>query len=271
MSEWFYTTNKQQMGPVSFDELKELATRGMLRPTDLVWRDGMRDWMKASTQGLFDEKNPAASPASARASAGGKPARWDTEEDRPRRSSRRTDEDEEDGDRPRRRRFRDEGMPVGVKVGLILGGVVLLLAVVGVIIFVVADSGGGGAPVGGGPVGLGTYNGFLTWNDPRDTRMRNPCKIYTVALQANKTYHIELRAKTFDAYLRLEDSNFFEVAANDDGARGRPFCGPLDSLIVYTPAKSDNFRVVATSLNGQTGNLILNIQEGPPGMPGWKK
>ena len=146
MGEWFYTTNKQQMGPVSFEELKELATRGMLRPGDLVWRDGMRDWMKASTQGLFDDQSPAASAAASGVLAGrsgAKPARWDTDEDRPRRAS-RPSEDDEDQDRPRRRRFRDEGMPVGVKVGLILGGVVVLLAVVGVIIFVVADSGGRG-------------------------------------------------------------------------------------------------------------------------------
>ena len=71
---------------------------------------------------------------------------------------------------------------------------------------------------------------------------------------------------------RLEDSNFFEVATNDDGTGGRPFCGPLDSLIVYTPAKSDNFRVIATSLRrARPATPFSTFTKGRPGIPGWKK
>ena len=39
MADWYYTTNKQQMGPVSRDELSQLANQGLLKPTDLVWQD----------------------------------------------------------------------------------------------------------------------------------------------------------------------------------------------------------------------------------------
>ena len=45
-SEWYYTTNKQQMGPVSWDELRELAQVGILKPADLVWSEGMAEWIE---------------------------------------------------------------------------------------------------------------------------------------------------------------------------------------------------------------------------------
>jgi tetratricopeptide (TPR) repeat protein len=44
------------MGPVSSSELKGMAASGQLRPDDLVWADGMPDWMPASKlKGLFSE------------------------------------------------------------------------------------------------------------------------------------------------------------------------------------------------------------------------
>jgi hypothetical protein len=49
MSQWFFTSNRQQMGPVSLIELKELARSGVLLPHDLVWQEGMAEWAQAST------------------------------------------------------------------------------------------------------------------------------------------------------------------------------------------------------------------------------
>jgi hypothetical protein len=55
-AEWFYTTNRRQMGPVSWRELRDLADAGVLKPHDLVWSEGMSDWIKAINQeGLFAE------------------------------------------------------------------------------------------------------------------------------------------------------------------------------------------------------------------------
>ncbi|MHC4444842.1 MAG: DUF4339 domain-containing protein [Planctomycetota bacterium] len=37
--EWYYHKNNQQMGPISSQELKQLAQTGELKPTDLVWKE----------------------------------------------------------------------------------------------------------------------------------------------------------------------------------------------------------------------------------------
>ena len=53
--QWFYSSNGGQAGPVSDLELKALASSGQLKTTDLIWRDGLADWMPASkVPGLFD-------------------------------------------------------------------------------------------------------------------------------------------------------------------------------------------------------------------------
>jgi hypothetical protein len=55
MSEqWFYSKGGQQQGPVSSQQLKQMAATGQLQPTDLVWKEGMEQWVAASSiKGLF--------------------------------------------------------------------------------------------------------------------------------------------------------------------------------------------------------------------------
>lgn len=53
---WFYTRGGKRMDPVSMAELRRLAAQGFLKPTDMVWREGMPDWIRASAaQGLFED------------------------------------------------------------------------------------------------------------------------------------------------------------------------------------------------------------------------
>ncbi len=60
--DWYYAEQGQQRGPVAFEELQALAASGRLRPSDLVWREGLPEWVPASTQpGLFAA--PPQSPA----------------------------------------------------------------------------------------------------------------------------------------------------------------------------------------------------------------
>jgi GYF domain 2/Bacterial protein of unknown function (DUF898) len=74
--EWYFMRGDQQGGPVPAARLKELATAGRLQPDDLVWKEGMAEWVPARTiKGLFPAGNvsPAASrtpaPASGRTPA----------------------------------------------------------------------------------------------------------------------------------------------------------------------------------------------------------
>jgi hypothetical protein len=54
-SEWYYTQNGQQApAPVSSSQLAQLASSGQVQPTDMVWKEGMANWVQASTiKGLF--------------------------------------------------------------------------------------------------------------------------------------------------------------------------------------------------------------------------
>jgi hypothetical protein len=44
---WFYLVNDVQAGPVSTAKLRELAANGHLKPSDLIWREGIKDWIEA--------------------------------------------------------------------------------------------------------------------------------------------------------------------------------------------------------------------------------
>src|SRR5262249_44102799 len=46
---WYYTTEGKQMDPVTIRELKQLVGDGTLKPTDMVWKEGMARWIRASS------------------------------------------------------------------------------------------------------------------------------------------------------------------------------------------------------------------------------
>lgn len=45
--QWFFAQNGQQRGPVSLDALKQMCATGQVRPSDLVWSEGMPTWQPA--------------------------------------------------------------------------------------------------------------------------------------------------------------------------------------------------------------------------------
>lgn len=53
--QWYYTQGDEERGPVSYIGLKALAEQGKLRPSDLLWREGMEAWEPANKvgEGLF--------------------------------------------------------------------------------------------------------------------------------------------------------------------------------------------------------------------------
>src|SRR5438067_2619260 len=44
---WFYASNGQQQGPFPEVQLRDLITRGTVRPDTLVWSEGMSGWQRA--------------------------------------------------------------------------------------------------------------------------------------------------------------------------------------------------------------------------------
>ena len=53
-SQWYYTKDGVQKGPISSTELKDLAKAKILIPSDMVWKEGMSEWRKAgSIKGIF--------------------------------------------------------------------------------------------------------------------------------------------------------------------------------------------------------------------------
>jgi hypothetical protein len=316
---WYYTCEGKQMEPVTGAELRQLAASGLLKPTDMVWTDGMDKWVRASsTRDLFSPEGRISTPQSlaeprpeAPADRGdpreGRPRDDRSREDRPRRARRdsyRDDDDDDDRPRRRRRAASPPGMSTGLKVGLILGGSILGLILIVVVIVAVVKANqrqreavaqmqnqfqnppvvinppvfppmkdapqfpvvGNHAPVFKGPYNVGpaglTFNEQLTFADPRDVVMNQPCKVFTVNMVAGKTYtirHNDVNKKInrnnifqFDPYLRLEDSNFRQLAADDDSG------GNLNALLIYRPAQTGLYRVIATTLRG-TGSFTLQI------------
>jgi hypothetical protein len=137
---WHYTSQGKQMEPVTEAELKRLASLGLLRPTDLVWKEGMPDWIRASSaKELFSADRISAGPTP-RAEileaipVDDPPAAIPARPRRMRRRDRYDDDLFDDDDRPRRRRYRrdDAGMSGGKIALIVLGsilGVVILVAV----------------------------------------------------------------------------------------------------------------------------------------------
>jgi hypothetical protein len=57
VKQWFYLKDGQQLGPFSWKQLYLQARAGAVDPEDLVWVEGMTDWMAASrVRGLLSVK-----------------------------------------------------------------------------------------------------------------------------------------------------------------------------------------------------------------------
>ena len=52
--QWFYGANHARLGPVSAKQLKELKEQGQLQPSDMVWKEGITNGLRAGDiTGLF--------------------------------------------------------------------------------------------------------------------------------------------------------------------------------------------------------------------------
>ena len=63
---WYYAHGDKEQGPVTLLQIKALIQAGKIKPDDLVWKDGMEDWLPAKTvPGLYSAETPVPEPAAA--------------------------------------------------------------------------------------------------------------------------------------------------------------------------------------------------------------
>jgi uncharacterized RDD family membrane protein YckC len=60
--DWMFARGQAQSGPVSLPQLQQMATAGQLHPNDLVWRDGMPQWVQAAAVPELFAPGSAAAP-----------------------------------------------------------------------------------------------------------------------------------------------------------------------------------------------------------------
>ncbi|MFO0804357.1 MAG: DUF4339 domain-containing protein [Gemmataceae bacterium] len=61
-SQWYYSVGGAVRGPISSQALVSLANGGQLLPTDLVWKDGMAEWVQARKIKKLFPKSPLPPP-----------------------------------------------------------------------------------------------------------------------------------------------------------------------------------------------------------------
>ena len=63
--EWFYAKNNERKGPVSASQLRSMVVSGEVAGSDLVWCEGMGNWISASEIQDFDSPPAGAAGAGA--------------------------------------------------------------------------------------------------------------------------------------------------------------------------------------------------------------
>lgn len=63
---WYYANEGEQAGPVTPEQLQELAATGAITPATTLWAEGLEEWVPATmVEGLFPEFAPEPAPPSA--------------------------------------------------------------------------------------------------------------------------------------------------------------------------------------------------------------
>ncbi|MBI1832414.1 MAG: DUF4339 domain-containing protein [Planctomycetes bacterium] len=150
---WYYTNEGKQMDPVTLKELKRMAGDGSLKPTDMVWKDGMPRWIRANsvtelfpdpssaldqyfTQTRQEKQDPSKTGV---VPAGGSTASASTGTTSTKRKT--SADDEDDAGPPRRRAESAAGGGSGIGIFLAMGCAVIILMgglLAGVVLLVLA-------------------------------------------------------------------------------------------------------------------------------------
>jgi hypothetical protein len=218
MADWYYTKNGQQQGPVNDAELKRLASTGQLTPQDMIWKEGMANWLPATAiKGLFGAAASAPSGAQkpvpkpvepAPAATGGEPEKTAA-----------------GGAPPRKNK--------GLVIGLIGGGVVLL--------FCCGCSGLFGVLWWSGVLGGGAESVPL---DRKFTLAQGETKKISLRLEAGKKYVFEATSDDFLPVLFLEDpsgkSRSQDLESSLEGKARIVYSAPVSGTYLLSVSAADN-------------------------------
>jgi predicted Zn finger-like uncharacterized protein len=121
---------------------------------------------------------------------------------------------------------------------------------------------GGAIPITLDPEGRFRHDSQLTQVDPINRR-ENRHKLYTIRMEANRTYQIDMMSDQIDSYLILVDDTNAEIAEDDDKGGG------LNAFIEFKAPRTGVYQIQATHCPGPnngiatTGNFILLVERLP--------
>jgi hypothetical protein len=102
--------------------------------------------------------------------------------------------------------------------------------------------------------GKGEAKGKLDEKDAKDaSRTDCYCKVYTVKLEAGKTYQLDCNSD-WDNWLRIEDAKGKQLAEDDDSGGG------TNAQILFECKTAGEYRVIVTSFDaGTTGDFTVTV------------
>jgi hypothetical protein len=264
--QWYYASQGQQKGPIAEAHLRQLAATHVLRPTDLVWKQGFPAWMPASSvPGLFTQFQAPAAPMPAPNSfpapgpnpyaGAGRPLVYEHGE--PALGSDYDDEYPTERKRRRKKRKKTGGVPVGLIIGLIAGGLFFGILLVGSIVWITSMSsgpggwGGSAASTGGGS---GTYRiEYLAVNPGANKNLMHHKQVW---LNAGRTVSIQVKSDVqddVDCY--LFNPNGIKVAQD--------FSLSKDCNIIYQVQQSGNYTIVVDNLGMKVNKCTVTYTSSP--------
>jgi hypothetical protein len=296
---WYYTCEGKQMDPVTMREMKRLVGDGMLKPTDMVWKEGMPRWIRASSlTELFpdpisaldqyftntsqaEKKDPLTTGVAVPAGNSAAPAAASTknqavpkaDEEAPQKKKRKASEsaEEEDASRPPRRRPEAKsggGSGLFIIIALVFGAFVLLGALAGGVILLIVMS----RP---GPVGNPIQPMVI---DPKNepANLIKGEKNYNVQLAPGaresqnfifrKGVAYEITVKTLPQFPGV-DVDLFVYDKNGNQEVGDDGPGP-DCFVRFTPRENGEYRVELANVDGgqnvQSAVKIRDVSQPPP-------
>jgi hypothetical protein len=101
--------------------------------------------------------------------------------------------------------------------------------------------------------GKGELKGKLATTDPKDVgRTEAFCKIYTIKLEAGKSYQFDCKSD-WDNWLRIEDAKGKQLAEDDD-------TNGTDAQIIFECKTAGEYRVIVTSFEpAETGDFTVTV------------